>query len=127
VATPTEPDESLLALWWDRTLQRLVSHNHPSFEGQLVGVADIDAIIGERPVSWSEERWKVVEAGGNAHMDGAIASWMDDGMFARSMLAELGDPAVALAAAKRGCSPDAWAYALQCFAYVAMTELGEEF
>jgi len=127
VPTEYEPDTSLLTLWWDRVLQSLVAHNHPSFEGVRVEVADIDAIIGERPTSWGDERWRAVEAGGNLYMDDALAMWMDDGMFARFMLGHMADGEVALPAAKRACTPDAWTYLLECFAYVAMLELDAEF
>jgi hypothetical protein len=122
VATQPEPEESVLAFWWDRVMQALVARNHPSFERRPVDVAEIDALIGDRPATWSDERWRVVEADGNAHMDGAVAAWMDDGMFARFMLAELGDPDVAIPAARRACTPDAWDYLLQCFAYMALTD-----
>jgi hypothetical protein len=114
--TAPEPDSSLLAWWFDRVLQRLVARNHPSFEGAPVGVDEIDDIIGDRPLSWADERWQVAQAGGNTHMDGAIASWMDDGMFARFMLGEMADPEVALPAAKRACSPEAWTALLTYFA-----------
>jgi hypothetical protein len=127
VPTDPEPDESLLSLWWDRVLQRLVAHNHPSLSASPVGRADIDELIGERPVSWGDERWKAVAEGGNLRMDDALAAWMDDGMFARFMLAGVADADVALPAAKRACTPEAWTYLLACFAFVAMTELDEEF
>ena len=118
---------SLLTLWWDGVLQSFVARNHPSFAGELVEVDDVDDLIGERPTSWGDERWKVIQAEGNLYLDGALATWMDDGMFARFMLAHMADPDVALPAAKRACTPEAWRYLLECFAYVAMTEFGEEF
>ena len=116
VATPAEPDDSLLALWWDRVLQVLCARNHPSFGGTLVDVAEMETIIGARPLSCADERWAVAQGGGNVYMDGAVAAWMDDGMFARYMLAELADADVALPAAKRACTGEAWTYLLQRFA-----------
>ena len=126
---PTDPatDEALLSLWWDRTLQTLVARNHPSFGGAPIDVGDVATVIGPRPTSWGDERWAVIQAEGNLHMDGAVATWMDDGMFCRFMTANMVDPDVALPAAKRACTPEAWQYLLECFAYVAMTELDEEF
>lgn len=122
VATPVESDDSLLALWWDRVLQALCARNHPSFGGALVELEEVDDIVGDRPVSWGDERWAVVEAGGNLHMDGAVASWMDDGMFARFMLAEMADVDVALPAAKRACTAEAWTYLLQRFATTVLDD-----
>jgi hypothetical protein len=124
VPTHPEPDTALLKVWFDRVLQRLVARNHPSFRGTLVDVEEIDAIIGDRPLSWADERWRVVQAGGNIHMDGAIAGWMDDGMFARFMLGEIADPEVSLPGAKRACTPEAWEALLLFF--VAEAESDDE-
>lgn len=119
VPTAPEPDSSLLALWCDRILQRLAARNHPSFAGAPVQVDEIDELAGERPSSWADERWAVIQAGGNANIDGALASWMDDGMYARFVLTGLGDPDVTLPAAKRACTHDAWSYLMRRFVQAA--------
>ena len=124
IPTPEPEDGSLVPFWFDRTLQRLVARRHPSNGGVLVGCDDIDAIIGEPPQSWDEERWKVVEAGGNIHMDGAVATWMDEGMLARFMLATMSEPAIAMPAARAACTPDAWDSFLREFIGRASAGLG---
>jgi hypothetical protein len=118
--TPPAAEESLLAFWMDRVLQKLAERTHPSFSGGLLDVGDVDAFVAPRPASWSDERWRVVESGGSILMDGSVAAWMDDGMFARYVLSELADVEVALAGARRACTPDAWSYLLQTFADAAL-------
>ncbi len=121
---PTDPgnEAQLVPYWFDRVLQQLVARRHPSAGGTVVGVDEIDALIDARPLSWEDERWRVVQAGGNLHMDGAVATWMDAGMFARFMLGEMADPQVAMNGAKPACTPEAWDYLLQCFIAAAREE-----
>lgn len=113
--TAPESESSLVRYWFDRVLQQLVARRHPSAQRGLVDVDEIDDIIDARPPSWEDERWRVVQAGGNLHMDGAVATWMDAGMFARFMLAEMIDPQVAMDGARPACTKEAWEYLLQCF------------
>jgi hypothetical protein len=122
--TASEPDTSLLALWFDRVLQKLVEHTHPSFAGHKVDADSVVGIIDEaQPSSWNDERWAVIEAGGSLLVSGDLAAWLDDGMFARLLLADLADPDVAIPAAKRGCTEAAWTKVLEHFAAAA---LGQE-
>lgn len=121
--TEAEPEQSLMAMWWDRTLRAVAARSHPSNNGVKVQPAELDALIGERPVSWAEERWAVITAGGSPLMDGAVASWMDDGMYARTVLADMADPDLALDAAKLACSTEAWSALLRRFANAV---LGDE-
>jgi hypothetical protein len=123
--TPPPDASSLLALWFHEVLQRLVARRHPSASRELVGLQDIDDVIGDAPASWADERWKVVEAGGNFRMDGSIAGWMDDGMFARFTLAELPEPTVVMAAARTACTPAAWEYLLARFAEAALSDFDD--
>jgi hypothetical protein len=106
---------SLVAYWFDRVLQQLVARRHPSASRNLVDIAEVDALIDARPLSWEDERWRVVQAGGNLLMDGAVATWMDAGMFARFMLAEMVDPKDAMRHAKPACTPEAWEHLLARF------------
>jgi hypothetical protein len=125
---PTAPpaEASLIAYWFDRVLQKLVARRHPSARSLgLIDVDEIDDLIDGRPMTWEDERWRVVEAEGNLHMDGAVASWMDAGMFARFMLAEMADPAESMRAAKPACTPAAWSYLLQNF-IGAVTEADDD-
>ncbi|MEY2473213.1 MAG: hypothetical protein QOK28_2542 [Actinomycetota bacterium] len=125
---PTAPaaNASLVAYWFDRVLQKLAARRHPSARGRgLVDVDEIDELIDGQPMSWEDERWRVVQAEGNLHMDGAVAAWMDAGMFARFMLAEMADPAESMRAAKPACTPEAWTYLLQCFLGAA-TEIDDD-
>jgi hypothetical protein len=121
--TAPEPDESLLASWWDRVLQKLAERNHPSFGG---GKVDADSVVGiiesARPLSWHEERWAVIQRGGSALLAGDLCAWLDDGMFARLLLAELADPAVSIPAAKRACTEQAWTAVLEHFANAALAQ-----
>lgn len=114
--TPEEPDSSLVAAWWDRTLRSVAAQAHPSNNGVLVQIADLDALIGDEPESWDDERWETVANGGSPLMDGAVAAWMDEGMYARTVLADMVDPEIAIDAAKRACAPEAWTALLQRFA-----------
>ena len=116
IPTPPAADASLVAYWFDRVLQKLAARRHPSARALgLVNVDEIDALVDGRPASWEDERWRVVQAEGNLHMDGAVASWMDAGMFARFMLGEMADPAESMRAAKPACTPEAWRYLLEHF------------
>lgn len=119
--TTPEPDDSLLSLWFDRVLEKLAEHNHPSRGGAKLGINEVVAVIEQaRPVSWNEERWAVIAHEGSVLVSGALAAWMDDGMFARCMLAELADPEVAIPAAKRACTAKGWTAMLQRFADAAL-------
>jgi hypothetical protein len=121
--TPVPQASSLVAYWFDRVLQQLVARRHPSAGGALVDVAEMDEILDARPLSWEDERWRGVQAGGNLLMDGAVATWMDAGMFARYVLAELADPHVAMQGAKPACTPEAWNYLMTCFVVAASEDL----
>jgi hypothetical protein len=114
--TPDEPDASLLAFWWDRTLRSVAAKAHPANNGRLVQVGELDALIGEKPTSWDDERWAAITNGGTVLIDATLATWMDAGMFARTVLADMVDPDIAIDAAKRACSADAWTELLQRFA-----------
>ena len=121
--TAIEPGESLLALWWHRVLKTLVERNHPSFRGEKLGADGIvDLIEAAQPTSWNDERWNVVQHDGSLLMSGELAAWMDDGMFARCLLAELADPDVAIPAAKQACTPGAWDALLRHFAAAALAQ-----
>ncbi len=119
--TAPEPDDSLLALWWDRVLKKLVERNHPSFRGEKLDPTDVAAVIeAARPLSWGEERWTVIANEGSSQVSGSLAAWLDDGMFARLLLADLADPDVAIPAAKRACTPVGWTALLEHFAAAAL-------
>jgi hypothetical protein len=121
--TAPEPDDSLLALWWDRVLKKLVERNHPSFRGEQLDVAGVVAVIeAARPLSWGEERWTVIANEGSLQVSGSLAAWLDDGMFARLLLAELADPDIAIPAAKRACTAEAWTALLGHFAAAALDQ-----
>jgi hypothetical protein len=121
--TTPEPDDTLLALWFDRVLQKLVERNHPSFAGEKV---DADSVVGiieaAEPASWNDERWKVIQNGGSFSVSDDLAAWLDDGMFARLLLADLADPEVAIPAAKRACTEEAWSALLEHFAARAIEQ-----
>lgn len=112
---PTEPErpETLLRLWADRGLRAVAARAHPSFNGKKVTKGEVVALLGDRPTSWEDERWRVVSDGGNGRMDGALAAWMDDGMFARLVLGDLVELDIAMDAAKRACTPAAWRLLLE--------------
>lgn len=115
--TPNEPAESLATLWVHGVLQALASRLHPSFGRKRVEAHEIDGIVAAAaPTSWGDERWSVVQSEGSILMDGAIAAWMDDGMYARYVLADLPERSATLDAAKQACTPAAWQLAL-----IAMT------
>lgn len=57
--------------------------------------------------TWSEERWHAIEHG-NEVMDGTVAAWLDEGMFARMMLAALPDHDELMISAKARCDSAAW-------------------
>ena len=120
--TPDEPDSTLVAAWWDRTLRRVAARAHPSNNGRLAQVAELDGLIGDAPTTWGDERWSVIISGGSALMDATIATWMDDGMFARTVLADMVDPEIAIDAAKRACSPEAWTELLKRFAAAVLDD-----
>lgn len=123
--TCPEPDGSRLALWFDRVLQRLVERNHPSFAGEKLDADSVVGIIdGTEPSSWNEERWAVIQRGGSLSVSADLAAWLDDGMFARLLLADLADPEIAIPAAKRACSEDAWSALLRHFAARALEQEG---
>lgn len=106
--TPPPNDASLTAWWADQVLRRIAARRHPSRNGVLVEEAEVAALVEPRPVTWDDARWAVIAAGGHAVMDATVATWMDAGMFAREMLAEMIDPSVAIAEAKKACTPEAW-------------------
>ncbi len=121
--TTPEPHDSLLALWWDRVLQKLAARNHPSFGENKLDVDEVASVIAAaRPRSWGDERWTVIANEGSLQVSGALAAWLDDGMFARLLLAELVDPDVAIPAAKRACTAQAWTALLKHFAAAALGE-----
>jgi hypothetical protein len=121
--TTSESDDSLLALWWDRVLRKLVERNHPSFAGQRLNVDEVAGVIdAARPLSWGDERWAVIANEGSLQVSGSLAAWLDDGMFARLLLADLADPDVAIPAAKRACTPEAWTALLEHFAAAALDQ-----
>ncbi|MES2156071.1 MAG: hypothetical protein V4510_13135 [bacterium] len=109
--TEAESDDTLLAMWWDRTLKHVASLFRPVHEA----AAAVTLAESLRPTSWADERWHAV-LGDSRLMDGSMAAWMDDGMFARAMLAEMEDPETLILAAKRNCSPEAWHALLSHFA-----------
>lgn len=115
--TPDEPDESLATLWVHRVLQALASRLHPSFGRKRVEAHEIDEIVAAaEPASWEDERWSVVQSEGSVLMDGAIAAWMDAGMYARYILADMPERSATMDAAKAACTRSAWQLAL-----IAMT------
>lgn len=115
--TPDEPHESLATLWVHRVLQALASRLHPSFGRTRVEAHEIENIVAAAaPTSWGDERWSVVQSEGSVLMDGAIAAWMDDGMYARYVLGDLPERSATMDAAKQACTPAAWQLAL-----IAMT------
>lgn len=117
LCTPDEPADSLATLWVHRVLQALAARLHPSFGRRLVEAHEVETIIEHAaPTSWGDERWAVVQSEGSALMDGAVAAWMDDGMYARYVLADLPERTATMDAAKRACTPAAWQLAL-----IAMT------
>ncbi len=117
LATPDEPADSLGTLWVHRVLQALASRLHPSFGRKRVEAHEIDEIVSSAaPRSWGDERWAVVQSEGSILMDGAIAAWMDDGMYARYVLGDLPERSTRMDAAKQACTPAAWQLAL-----IAMT------
>ncbi len=118
--TPPATDASLTAWWADQVLRRIAARRHPSFEGELVDSCEVYDLIGPRPASWDDARWSVIAEGGNTVMDATIATWMDDGMFSRECLGEMIDPSVAMAEAKKACTPEGWRT-------VMMLILGEAF
>lgn len=113
--TPSEPDTSVFAYWSDQVLLALAARGHPSFGGRLVEREEIDGFLIERAATWGDLRWQVIQCGDHPVIDPSLAAWMDDGMFARTMLAEMVDPDVAIDAAKRACTPAAWTYLLTRF------------
>ncbi len=114
--TPHEADDTIIAYWWDRVLKRLAGRRTA-----VANVASIIDIIDEmRPSTWDDERWQVVRDGGNDVMEGTMAAWMDQGMFARTMLASIGDPEELLPSAKANCTPEVWSALLHHFAEVAL-------
>ena len=117
--TPDEPDQTLKTLWVHRVMQALAARRHPSFAGREVEAREIDGIVATaEPTSWADERWSVVQSEGSVLMEGAVAAWMDDGMFARYILADLPDQELVFDAAKASCTPAAWQLAL-----IAMTAI----
>ncbi len=111
--TADEPDESIGFLWAHRVLKSLSSRRHPSFGGGLVHEDEIEGIVAAaEPASWADERWAVVSGGDSLLMDGAIAAWMDDGMYARYVLADVRDHEGTMDSAKVACTPAAWRAAL---------------
>ncbi len=126
LATPAETPATLAAYWTDDVLLHLAARGHPSFNGALVERCEIDEFLADRPLSWGDVRWAVIEAGGNVVLDASLAAWMDDGMFARLMLAEMVEPDIAISAAKRACTPDAWTYLLTQFVTLAMDSLDDD-
>ncbi|MDP1794832.1 MAG: hypothetical protein Q8K63_11935, partial [Acidimicrobiales bacterium] len=93
--TPNASDHSLLALWADEVFRKVAARRHPSFNGELVGSCEAYEIARAPFASWSDARWAAITGGGNEVMDATVATWMDDGMFAREMLAQIVDPGVA--------------------------------
>lgn len=106
--TPPPTDASLTLWWADQVLRRVAARRHPSFNGEPVDSCEVYDLIGPRPATWSDARWMVITEGGNAVMDATVATWMDDGMFAREMLADMIDPRVAMEEAKKACTPEGW-------------------
>ncbi len=120
--TTPEPEDGLLALWFHRVLQRMAACNHPSFGGRKLAPTDVGVFIDDaRPVSWNDERWAVIQHEGSDLMTGDLAAWMDEGMYARFVLAEFADPDVAIPAAKRACIPEGWEAVLRHFAAAALS------
>ncbi|MEY2468868.1 MAG: hypothetical protein QOF21_1566 [Actinomycetota bacterium] len=117
--TAEEPDHTLNTLWVHRILQALASRRHPSFGPRLVEAREIDDIVvAAGPTSWGDERWSVVQSEGSILMDGSVAAWMDDGMYARYVMADLPDRDAVLDTAKAACTAAAWQLAL-----IAMTAI----
>lgn len=115
--TPAEPAESLSTLWVHRVLQALAARLHPAYGRRKVDAHEVEAIVtSAAPSSWEDERWTVVQSEGSILMDGTIAAWMDAGMYARYVLADLPERSTTLDAAKKACTPAAWRFAL-----IAMT------
>jgi hypothetical protein len=115
--TPEEPAETLATLWVHRVLQGLAARSHPSFGRRKVDAHEVEAIVSSAaPSSWEDERWAVVQSEGSFLMDGAIAAWMDAGMYARYVLADMPERSTTVDAAKKACTPAAWRVAL-----IAMT------
>src|SRR5205085_2272916 len=86
---------------------------HPSFGRRKVEAQDVEQIVAAAaPTSWEDERWAVVQSEGSVLMDGATAAWMDAGMYARYVLADLPERSATLDAAKKACTPAAWRVAL---------------
>ena len=106
--TPAPTDASLTAFWADQVLRRVAARRHPSFNGERVDSCEVYDLVGPRPASWDDARWAVIAGGGNTVMDATVATWMDAGMFAREMLADMIDPSVAMAEAKKACTPEGW-------------------
>lgn len=126
--TTAEPGETLSTLWVHRVMQALASRLHPSFGRKRVEAHEIDDIVAcAAPRSWSDERWAVVQSGGSILMDGAIAAWMDDGMYARYVLADLPERSVSLDAAKQACTPAAWQLALIAMTGILLEDEPDEF
>ncbi len=106
--TPEASDHSLLALWADEVLRKVAARVHPSFNGERVDSCEMYDLVGAPFASWSDARWAAIVEGGNEVMDATVATWMDDGMFAREMLAQIVDPGAAMAVAKSACTPEGW-------------------
>jgi regulator of RNase E activity RraB len=106
--TPPPTEASLTALWADQVLRRIAARQHPSRYGELVDSCEVYELVGPRPATWDDARWAVIAGGGNEVMDATVATWMDAGMFAREMLADMIDPTVAMAEAKKACTPEGW-------------------
>ncbi len=125
LATPVEPAESLATLWVHRLLQALASRLHPSFGRKRVEGHEIDEIVANAaPQSWGDERWAVVQSEGSILMDGAIAAWMDDGMYARYVLGDLPERSATMDAAKQACTRAAWQLALIAMTGILLEEEG---
>lgn len=106
--TPPVEDAALVAIWFPPLLDWLAN------AGRRINHVELAERIAMLPKSWAEDRWRAVETDSNPYMDSNVAAWMDDGMYAREMLAftaEMRDTQLLpelFRKAKLNLEPEAW-------------------